>query len=186
MKAAFERFLSRLLAGRHADDQYLLSRAPLFASAAPLQLTSPAFAAGGAIPRDYTQEGADRFPPLAWSGLPANAKEVAIVVEDPDAPLPRPIVHCIVYGLPAAAGALTEAEANAPGFAHFGKNSRGGRDYRGPRPLLGHGPHRYVFQLFALAQPLGLTAPPTKKVLLQAMAGRVLARGELIGTYERR
>lgn len=185
MKEALERFVSRLFAGRHADDTYLIGRAPAWADAPRFTATSPAFADGAAMPRQYTQEGDDRFPPLAWRDLPAGAHELVIVVEDPDAPLPRPIVHCVVYGLPAASGQLTEAEANAPGFRHFGKNTLGALGYRGPRPLLGHGPHRYVFQLFALAAPLPLSAPPTKKILMQVMPGRVLARAELTGTYER-
>jgi len=98
-----------------------------------------------------------------------------------------PVVHAIVHGLPARANGLDEEQVNAPGFAGFGMNSRGARNYRGPRPILGHGAHRYVFQLFALAQPLQLAGPLTKKALRAALSGGgVLARGELVGTYERR
>ena len=187
MKRAFERFMGRLLAGRHAGDENLLARAPGLAEvAATIELTSPAFGAGAPIPTRYTQEGDDRFPPLTWRGVPAAAQELVIVVEDPDAPLPRPVVHAIIHGLSARAEGLGEAEVNAPGFAGFGRNSLGARNYRGPRPILGHGPHRYVFQLFALQQPLRLAGPPTKKALRAALAGGgVLARGELVGTYER-
>jgi len=118
--------------------------------------------------------------------VPAAAQELVIVVEDPDAPLPRPVVHAIIHGLSARAEGLDEAEVNAPGFTGFGRNSLGARNYRGPRPILGHGPHRYVFQLFALQQPLRLAGPPTKKALRAALSGGgVLARGELVGTYER-
>jgi len=187
MKRAFERFMGRLLAGRHAGDENLLARAPGLAEvAATIELTSPAFGAGAPIPKRYTQEGDDRFPPLTWRGVPAAAQELVIVVEDPDAPLPRPVVHAIIHGLSARAEGLDEAEVNAPGFAGFGRNSRGARNYRGPRPILGHGPHRYVFQLFALQQPMRLAEPPTKKALRAALSGGgVLARGELVGTYER-
>jgi Raf kinase inhibitor-like YbhB/YbcL family protein len=164
-----------------------LSRAPALREVAQrLEVTSSAFAAGGPIPERYAQEGDNRFPPLAWRGAPAEAQEIVIVVEDPDAPLPRPFVHAIVHGLPARAGGVGEAEANAPGFDRFGKNSAGERRYRGPRPIRGHGPHRYFFQVFALARPLALASPPTKKALHAALADRVLARGELVGTYERR
>jgi Raf kinase inhibitor-like YbhB/YbcL family protein len=188
MGRTLERFMGRLLAGRHAGDQRMLSRSPGLAEVpATIELTSPAFAPGSPIPTRYTQEGDDRFPPLAWRGVPGSAQELVIVIEDPDAPLPLPVVHAIVHGLPARADGLDEAEVNAPGFAGFGKNSRGARSYRGPRPILGHGPHRYVFQLFALAQPLRLAGPPTKKTLRAALSGGgVLARGELVGTYERR
>jgi len=188
IKRALERFMGRLLAGRHAGDANLLARSPGLAEVpATVELTSPAFAAGAPIPKRYTQEGDDRFPPLAWRGVPGSAQELVIVVEDPDAPLPRPVVHAIVHGLPARANGLDEEQVNAPGFAGFGMNSRGARSYRGPRPILGHGAHRYVFQLFALAQPLQLAGPLTKKALRAALSGGgVLARGELVGTYERR
>jgi hypothetical protein len=180
--------MGRLLAGRRAGDENLLARAPGLAEVpATIELTSPAFAAGAPIPRRYTQEGENRFPSLAWRGVPGAAQELVIVVEDPDAPLPSPVVHAILHGLPPRADGLEEAEVNAPDFAGFGRNSTGARSYRGPRPILGHGPHRYVFQLFALAQPLRLPEPPTKKALRAALSGGgVLARGELVGTYERR
>jgi len=188
IKRALEQFMGRLLGGRHAGDENLLACSPGLAEVpATVELTSPAFAAGAPIPKRYTQEGDDRFPPLAWRGVPGSAQELVIVVEDPDAPLPRPVVHAIVHGLPARANGLDEEQVNAPGFAGFGMNSRGARNYRGPRPILGHGAHRYVFQLFALAQPLQLAGPLTKKALRAALSGGcVLARGELVGTYERR
>src|ERR1700727_252151 len=109
---AFERLVSRLFAGRHADDKYLIGRAPAWADAPRFTATSPAFSDGGAMPRQYTQDGEDCLPPLAWRDLPVGANELVIVVEDPDAPIPRPVVHCVVYGLPAASGQLSEAEAN--------------------------------------------------------------------------
>ena len=121
MKEAFERFVSRLFAGRHADDKHLIRRAPVWIDAPRFTVTSPAFVDGGTTPRQYTQEGEDRFPPLAWRDLPAGANEIVIVVEDPDAPIPRPVVRCVVYGLPSASGQLTEAEANSPNFRHFGR-----------------------------------------------------------------
>lgn len=154
-------------------------------------LTSPAFADGEPVPRQYTGDGADRSPPLRWSGLPQGTQELALVVEDPDAPTPEPWVHWLLYKIPPAVTELPEGIAPAlhPGFpsgARQGRNSwPNGIGYRGPAPPRGHGVHRYVFKLFALGAPLALEGGAKKSALLEAMAGSILAEATLVGTYER-
>lgn len=147
-----------------------------------LSLTSPAFAANGPIPRKYTGEGQDISPPLTWSGVPAGAKELALICEDPDAPQPTPWVHWVAYAIPPM---LTGLPENARENMIDGQNDFGRRGYNGPMPPQGHGVHHYHFRLYALAQPLQRGPGLTKEQLLDAMNRHVLAEGELVGTYER-
>jgi Raf kinase inhibitor-like YbhB/YbcL family protein len=148
-----------------------------------ISVTSPAFASGGCIPLKYTGEGEDFSPPLAWTGLPAGAVELALICEDPDAPGPEPWVHWVRYNIPAGTSSLM---AEVTGEALEGTNSWGTMGYRGPMPPVGHGVHRYRFRIYALDAGLDLPTAATKKELLEAMEGHVLATGELIGTYERK
>ncbi len=155
-------------------------------------VTSDAFADGGAIPQRYAGKGVgdDVSPPLAWSNVPDDAAELVLVIEDPDAPLPRPVVHCLVTGIDPASGCLPEGALNlvdgaAPTAAGVivGRGSFGRRGYAGPRPVPGHGAHRYVFQLYALDTPSGLDDTATLSRTMEAVAGHVIARGRLTGTY---
>jgi Raf kinase inhibitor-like YbhB/YbcL family protein len=146
-----------------------------------IQVSSHAFEPGGAIPREYTGEGRDVSPPLAWSGLPEGARELALVCDDPDAP--RPFVHWVLYKIPAERSGLPEGSVGA---ALEGKNDFGGTGYRGPMPPRGHGTHRYRFRLYALDAELEVVAGLTRDELLRAIEGHVLAEGELVATYERR
>ena len=150
-----------------------------------LTLTSTAFGRMGAIPRDHTCEGADRAPPLAWTGAPPGTKSFALIVDDPDAPDPaapkRVWVHWVVWDLPASTSALPEGKPLPP-EAREGWNDGGGTGYQGPCPPIGR--HRYFFKLYALDVALGELLTPTKGELEQAMEGHVLARAELVGTYE--
>ena len=155
-----------------------------------LRLTSSAFPSGEALPARHTCDGEDLSPPLAWSDPPAGTKSFALVVDDPDAPdpkAPRTVwVHWIVYDLPADARALREALRSAgdlPKGARMGRNDWGKPDWRGPCPPVGR--HRYVHKLYALDLLLGERGALTKRELEAAMDGHVLARAELIGTYER-
>jgi Raf kinase inhibitor-like YbhB/YbcL family protein len=143
--------------------------------------------------------GENVAPPLAWSNVPAAAVELVVIVEDPDAPLPRPFVHLVAYGIaPGAAGeggarggslaegALANVESAAAAGVSLGKATLGGLGYRGPGPVPGHGPHTYAFQIFALAERLAFAkVPPGFAELMRRMRGHVLARGRLDGTYER-
>jgi Raf kinase inhibitor-like YbhB/YbcL family protein len=150
------------------------------------KLTSSAFAEGGAIPAKYTCDGKDVSPPLAWSGVPAGAKSLALIVDDPDAPDPKAPkmtwVHWVLYDIPPAAGGLAEG-AHAPAGAQDGVNDWGRTGYGGPCPPIGR--HRYVHKLYALDAVLPPLARPDKAGLEAAMRGHVLAEARLVGTYQK-
>lgn len=152
-------------------------------------LSSPAFEDGGSIPPRYTADGEGLSPPLAWRGLPAGAAAVALLVEDPDAPAPEPLVHLLAWDLPPDLAELPEGEFRSPGHTgldeNLGKNSFLGAGWLPPDPPTGHGPHLYVFQLFALDTPLTFDGHPGRGAFLKAIEGHVLAKGMLVGTYER-
>ena len=145
-----------------------------------LTLTSPAFADGGTLPGPAS-------PPLAWDAMPAGVRMLALVVEDLDAPWPRPLVHAVAYGIdPAtrelAAGAL-DGPADGDGLV-LGLNSLRRRAYLPPTPLPGHGPHRYAFALIGAGFVPRFDQAPSRGRLLDALAGNVIAFGELTGIRE--
>ena len=158
-----------------------------------IEVSSTAFQTNQWIPKKYSGEGVDVSPPLAWTGLPAGTRELALICDDPDAPTPEPWVHWVIYKIPADAQGLAEnvppeARPASPAGAMQGKNSwPSGRTigYRGPMPPPGHGRHRYFFKLYALDAVLGLKPGITKDQLLKAMKGHVLAEAQLMGTYKR-
>jgi len=157
---------------------------------AQMPLQSSAFAPNEMIPRKYTGDGEDKSPPLSWSVVPPGTKELALIVDDPDAPTPTPWVHWVLYRIPAEARSLPEGIAPAlrvpqPAGLAQGKNSWGKTGYGGPAPPKGHGRHRYFFKLYALDSPVDLEPGAAKEALLKAISGHVLAEGELIGTYQR-
>lgn len=150
-----------------------------------LTLTSSAFTHGGAIPSVYTCEGDDLSPPLAWTDPPAGTTSVALISDDPDAPMGT-WVHWVLYNLAPTARRL------APGFPPDGEVKDGARQgmtdfgrtgYGGPCPP--SGTHRYFFKLYALDTVLDLKPGATKAQLEAAMAGHILAQGELMGTYRK-
>lgn len=151
-----------------------------------LTLTSTSFAHGGEIPARHTCEGDDVPPPLAWAGVPAGTRSLALVVSDPDAPDPRAPkrtwVHWVVYGLPPGDGGLAEGEP-LPAGAREGTNDWRRAGYGGPCPPIGR--HRYVHTLYALDTTLHDLGAPTKAELERAIEGHVIARAELVGTYEK-
>jgi Raf kinase inhibitor-like YbhB/YbcL family protein len=151
-------------------------------------ITSKAFAANQPIPRIHTGDGQDQSPELAWSGVPSEAVELALICDDPDAPRPEPWVHWVIYKIPvSAAGLKANIEAASapkePAGALQGKNSWNTIGYRGPMPPPGHGPHHYRFRLYALDTRLSLPAARTKDQLAAAMKGHILAEAEIVGTY---
>ncbi|MGD9671351.1 MAG: YbhB/YbcL family Raf kinase inhibitor-like protein [Hyphomicrobiaceae bacterium] len=154
------------------------------------RLASTAFTEGGAIPSNYTCEGADISPPLAWSGVPSAAKSLALIVDDPDAPdpaAPRTIwVHWVVYDLPSNATGLTEGvdADRMPTGAKVGLNDWNKPSYGGPCPPIGR--HRYFHKLYALDTMLPELKRPTKAALEAAMKGHILAEAQLIGTYQKK
>jgi Raf kinase inhibitor-like YbhB/YbcL family protein len=155
-----------------------------------LSLKSPRFGHQEEIPTEYTCEGKDISPPLTWSGIPETAKSMAIIVDDPDAPDPRAPkrtwVHWVVYNLPVDSDGLPAgAGPNAlPRGTRQGLNDWSRPVYNGPCPPIGR--HRYFYKLYALSAVLPDLGTPTKKKLEEAMEGLVVARAELMGTYEKR
>jgi len=152
-------------------------------------LASPAFEDGGSIPPRYTADGEGLSPPLSWRNLPTGAAAVALLVEDPDAPAPEPLVHLLAWDLPPDLAELPEGQLRSPGHGgldeNLGRNSFLGAGWLPPDPPTGHGPHLYVFQLFALDRRLSFDGHPGRGAFLKAIEGHVLARGMLVGTYER-
>ena len=153
-----------------------------------LTLTSPAFSNDGPIPRAHTCDGADQSPPLIWSGVPPAAKQLALVVDDPDAP-GRTFVHWVLYGLPPSVtglpgGVPREARLTKPVTATQGVNDFRRSGWNGPCPPPGPA-HRYGFTLYALDAELKLPPGATKAVLLDATRGHVLEQAQLVGRYGR-
>jgi Raf kinase inhibitor-like YbhB/YbcL family protein len=164
-----------------------------------IKLRSSVISEGGTIPSKYTCDGPDRSPPLEWSGVPGAARALALICDDPDAPLGT-WSHWVITGLPPDITSLAEgippqetvnlapgdgASAAAPGAAavHQGKNDFGNIGYGGPCPP--SGTHRYVFRLYALDTRLDLGASATRRDLLEAIHGHILAEGRLTGRYQR-
>jgi Raf kinase inhibitor-like YbhB/YbcL family protein len=151
-----------------------------------INLTSSAFAPDSMIPSKYTCDGEDISPPLAWDTVPEGTKSLALISDDPDAPMGT-WVHWVVYNLPAAARSLPE---NVPPYAVIedggeqGTNDFGNTGYGGPCPP--GGTHRYFFKLYALDTELSLSGKARKKDVEKAMQGHVLGQGELMGRYRRR
>jgi Raf kinase inhibitor-like YbhB/YbcL family protein len=155
-----------------------------------LTLQTKAFANGQAIPVRFTGDGADVSPELTWTDPPAGTKELALIVDDPDAPTAEPWVHWVIYKIPADVRTLAEGvparpALDRPGGTVQGKNSWGTVGYRGPAPPKGHGTHHYHFRLHALDAPLQAAAGLDKNVLLKLMKGHILAQAEVVGTYQR-
>jgi Raf kinase inhibitor-like YbhB/YbcL family protein len=154
-----------------------------------LSLTSSAFAHQGEIPARFTCEGEDVSPALSWSGVPREARSLALLVDDPDAPDPKAPrmtwVHWVLYNLPVTATGLPEgvSSRDLPEGTREGTNDWKRPGYGGPCPPVGR--HRYFFKLYALDIELPDLESPTKARLEEAMEGHVLARAELVGIYEK-
>jgi Raf kinase inhibitor-like YbhB/YbcL family protein len=156
-------------------------------------VSSTSFESGKRIPKThaYAPEGQNVSPAVAWSGVPAGAKELALICDDPDAPQPKPWVHWVVFKIPASASSIGEGAASSakqlatPAGALQGSNSWHQVGWGGPLPPEGSGPHHYHFKVMALDAPVALAAGATKDELLAATKGHVVAEGEVVGTYER-
>jgi hypothetical protein len=151
-----------------------------------LELKSSGFAAGETIPKKYTADGPDVSPPLEWTEPPPGAKSLALICDDPDAPVGT-WVHWVLWGLPAATRTLEENVSQTetlPSGAKQGRNDFKRIGYGGPSPPRGPA-HRYFFKLYALDTQLDLKPGATKAELEKAMKGHILAQGELMGKYGR-
>lgn len=155
------------------------------------RLRSTAFADNDIIPKVYTGDGADQSPPLQWQGVPASARELVLICDDPDAPQPEPWVHWLVYRLPATTvyelkeGLKATGNVPWPKGALQGKNSWGHIGYQGPKPPPGSGFHHYRFKLIAVDQSLDLAPGVNRKDVEQALRGHIIGEAVLTGRYQR-
>lgn len=154
-------------------------------AAMTLKVTSPDFTAGGAIPKQFTCDGADISPALSWNDPPAGAQSFSLIADDPDAPVGT-WVHWVLFDLPPNVRSLSQ---NVPKTGQLESGARQGMNdfdkigYGGPCPP--RGTHRYFFKLYALDTKLNLKAGATKKEVERAQQGHVLAQGEYMGRYSR-
>jgi len=155
-----------------------------------MKLTSPGFENQGAIPKEFTCDGEDLSPALAWSNVPQGTRSFALIVDDPDAPDPAnprmTWVHWVVYNIPATVSSLPEGvkEKDLPKGTMHGLNDWKKTGYGGPCPPIGK--HRYFHKLYALDIALPDLKQPTKAKLEKAMEGHVLSKAELVGLYQRK
>jgi Raf kinase inhibitor-like YbhB/YbcL family protein len=154
-----------------------------------LRVSSGDVQASAQMPTRHSAYGEDLSPALSWSGAPQGTKSFVVLMEDPDAKRTKPFVHWVAYDIPADSTALAtgvppvpRTPAPVPGMLQ-GRNSRGTIGYFGPRPPVGDPQHRYYFQVFAVDRMLGLKPGATREEVLAAMAGHVLARGQLVVRY---
>jgi Raf kinase inhibitor-like YbhB/YbcL family protein len=155
-------------------------------AAITFELTSPAFREGETIPKQYTGDGMDTSPPLRWGQVPKQAKSLAVICDDPDAPSGT-WVHWVLFNLPPEVRELPEAvpaQEKLENGAHQGTNDFGKIGYGGPAPPPGK-VHRYFFKVYALDCTIDLGAGATAAQLSAAMKGHVLAQGRLMGRYGR-
>ncbi|SEP49006.1 YbhB/YbcL family Raf kinase inhibitor-like protein [Amycolatopsis saalfeldensis] len=182
--------LGQLLKNRKAGETHMAWLRPQLQGPEQLALTSREFGDGEALSLENCAKnigGGDRSPHLAWTTPPDGTAQLLLVVEDIDVPLNKPAVHCLALIDPAA-GPLDLGALNGrqPAAGVQALRSTIGRGYRGPGPIKGHGPHRYVFQLFALESPVdSAIAGARPRTLLSAVTAPVLGRARLTGVYER-
>ena len=150
-----------------------------------IKVSSAAFEEGGMIPGKYTCDEEDVSPPLAWDSIPEGTKTLALICDDPDAPMGT-WVHWVLFNLPGDINGLPEnipPEMELESGAKQGTNDFGRIGYGGPCPP--GGTHRYYFKLYALDAELDLEPGARKQQLLEAMEGHILAEGQLMGRYSR-
>lgn len=155
----------------------------------PLTIQSDAFTNNGQIPQLHTCQSKDISPPLSWKGIPQGTKSFVLIVDDPDAPDPKAPkmtwVHWIVYNIPSTTRNLLQdsSNGNLPAGALIGTNDWKKPEYGGPCPPIGR--HRYFFKLYALKEVLPDLNHPTKEEIEKAMDGKILAKAECVGTYQK-
>lgn len=178
-----------LLRNRRAGHHTLVWARPELQAPETFTLTSPAFDHGTPIPETYRgrMRGSNVSPALAWTTPPAGTAELVLIVQDPDVPIGKPATHALTIGIDPSLSGVPENGLSdpspVPGLKH-GKGALGRRGWAGPLPPRSHGPHTYVFQLFALDQPVNLPEKFTLADTLDSITGHVIARARLDGTYE--
>ena len=181
---------SALRGFRHSLDETVYCSKDFLSVPETITLSSTAFENETTLPSLYTEDGMKISPPLRWRNIPPEAKSLALLIEDPDAPLPSSVTHALVFDMPPQEGELVTSALPSPGDIgmgtwRLGKNSFNKPQYLPPDPPPGHGPHKYVFQLYALDYMTGMDEDNTREDLVEAMKDHVIAKGCLIGIYER-
>ncbi|MGC8764821.1 MAG: YbhB/YbcL family Raf kinase inhibitor-like protein [Brevinematia bacterium] len=151
-----------------------------------IKLKSPSFKNGDMMPSKYAYDRENLSPPLEWENIPSNAKSIAIICDDPDAPVGN-WVHWIIFNIPATKKGLAEnisKNPELPDGSRQGRNDYGKIGYDGPCPP--YGTHRYVFKIFALDTMLDLKAGCSRGEIINAMKNHILDKGELTGLYSRK
>ncbi|MEX2671687.1 MAG: YbhB/YbcL family Raf kinase inhibitor-like protein [Phycisphaeraceae bacterium] len=151
-------------------------------------ISSSAFADGQPIPEEYTREGKNVSPPLQWADVPTGTVQLALIVDDPDAPQAQPFIHWLIFAIPAEvegleAGRPREPRLEDPPGAFQGTNDFGDLGYDGPAPPPGSGDHHYRFELFALDRAIDAEPGVDHKTLRDRMVEAVIGRAILTGTY---
>ena len=189
--------MSRLFAGSLLAPALALALAPALHAAPPaaqpgLTLTTTAFHDGGVIPNKFTQDASTPVsPPLEWSHVPEGTVSFAIVVDDPDTALRHTtdeVLHWLIFNIPGSSRSLPENvphDPTLPDGAIQGKNSGGVTGFRGPGAPAAGPYHHYLFQIYALDTKLSLGPDATREELLKAMDGHILAKGALVGRFQR-
>ncbi|WP_042382817.1 YbhB/YbcL family Raf kinase inhibitor-like protein [Streptacidiphilus melanogenes] len=183
--------IGRLLKNRRAGEEHVVWHRPNLQGPDTLDLHSEAFADGATMPTEHAGRrvgGRNLSPALAWNLPPAGTARLLFVMEDPDVPMSSPAVHTVALIDPKLAALPAGAlDAKTPGEGVQILRSTFSSGYHGPEPIKGHGPHRYVFQLFALGDPLdgAALAKARPREVFTSVGGPVLARGRLDGIYER-
>lgn len=197
-----EYYLSRLLYRVRGHDAKLFSKSPAFAALPEpnISLKCPECGPSGSqMHVDLTQLGKHEFPRLVWTKpSDVDVREYVLVCEDADAPVPFPLYHSIFYSIPATTNQVTHQDTEYVDPGAVEKGLRSGfrwvpnirnKQYIGPRPVIGHGPHRYFYQVIALSQPLDIQSlgpKVTKKIILKAIEGKVVGWGSWVGVFERK
>ena len=177
--------------GCRAGDERLARNRPELKATITMPVESGAFGDGSPIPAAYSAgEGRNISPPLRWSGVPQATRSMVLIVEDPDAPTPKPFVHWLMYNIPSEIGSIPQDVPHdelldALGGAMQGKNSQMKIGWTGMAPPKGDTPHHYHFQLFALDEKLPIAPGAGRSGLIEAMREHVIAAGEVVGTYRR-
>lgn len=177
-------WLGHLLRNRRADAGLSIWNREGLQSDHGITVTSPSFADGGPIPRRHAGRGVgdNVSPALEWSGVPIETKHLIFVLEDTDVPFARPLIHTLSIIAPDAT-ALAEGDLAATSAKAVHVRGLGRTGYQGPRPIPGHGPHRYGFMIFAVEGDIDTSS---QRAALESIAGHVVGRGRIVGSYEQK